>query len=398
MIWALLAVAFAEPASLHGDIKSFFTATVPYASDVLPSDPGGQGVLDVRLKFEAQPTDTLKFQVHGTSTGLAPAPAAGQGFGTSTGVGLRAPEVVQLSYLWEDGDLQVRGRIDRASARLETGPITTTVGRQPISFGNGLAFTPLDLVNPFTPAVIDQEYKPGVDAFRLDAYSGMSLLTVVGAYAGDWSDDGLVAAAYGQTTVGVTDIGAFLGTVQGDRVVGGTVVTALGAVGVHSDATLTFAEDRDPFVRAVLGALWRPAANTTLTGEAYLQTLGAGDPADYLDVASDARFTRGQLWLLGRGYGAVSLGQQFTPLVNGGGAVIVNVEDGSAFIAPNLSWSVSGNAEFVVGGFVGLGKRPTSEVQSFTYAGVPVEAEVPVLASEFGTYPAAFFAQLKAYF
>jgi hypothetical protein len=387
-----------EPVTLHGDVKSFFTASLPYESNVFPSEPSGQGVLDLRLKFEARPSDALTFLVHGTSTGLAPAPVAGSGLGTSTGVGLRAPEIVELSYIWEEGTLQVRGRIDRASARLETGSVTTTVGRQPISFGNGFAFTPLDLVNPFTPAVIDQEYKPGVDAVRVDGYRGMSVLTVSGAYAGDWNDRGLVGVAYAQTTVGVTDIGALVGTVQADRVLGATVVTSIGAVGLHSDVTVTASEDRDPFVRAVAGALWRPGANTTLTGEAYVQTLGGGSPDEYLSVVSDRRFASGQLWLMGRTYGAVSVAQQVTPLISAGGALITNVEDGSAFVAPNFSWSVGSNTTFVAGGFVGLGERPGSETQSFTVSGVPIEATVPVLKSEFGTYPAALFAQLKAYF
>ncbi len=387
------------PVSLHGDIKTFFTATVPYESDVLPDDPTGQGVLDARLKVDGDLSKKVRFELHGTSTGLAPAPASGGFGGTSTGVGLRAPEALELSYQWEESDgLQVRGRVDRAMVKAETGPVTTTVGRQAISFGNTFVFTPLDLVNPFNPAVIDQEYKPGVDAVRVDMYSGLSYVTLAGGYAGGWSDDGLIVGAYGQTTVRLTDVGLFLATVMGDRVVGSSFATSVGAIGLYGDGTLTFAEDRGSFVRVAVGGLWRPGEKTTMTGEAYLQTLGASDPADYLDQLSDKRYARGQLWLMGRSYVALSVMQEIRPVVSASGAVIVNAEDGSAFIAPNLSWSVSESAAFLVGGFVGLGPQPTSEVQSFTYAGFPVEAEVPVLRSEFGTYPLVVFSQLKAYF
>ncbi len=387
------------PVSLHGDVKSFFTASLPYPSDVLPSDPSGQGVLDLRLKLRADASKKVRFEVHSTSTALAPSLAGGGLGGTSTGVGLRAPEAVELSYQWEESDgLRVQGRVDRALMRAELGAVTTTVGRQAISFGNSLVFTPLDLVNPFTPAVIDQEYKPGVDAVRVDVYKGLSYVTVAGAYAGSWDPEGLVAAAYGQTTVRLTDVGMFLGTGLGDVIVGSSFATSVGAIGVYGDGTLTFAEDRDPFVRASVGGLWRPGARTTLTGEAYLQTLGAADPADYLQQLGDKRYGAGQIWLMGRGYGAISVGQEITPLVSASGALITNVEDGSAFVAPNLSWSVAGNAALVAGGFVGLGKRPVADVQTFTYQGVPIEAEVPRLRSEFGTYPAALYAQLKAYF
>lgn len=403
MILGLLATAVAwagdDVVTLHGDLKSFFTATVPYESPLLPSDPTGQGVADLRLKLRADATDDLRFEVHHALTALTASPGGGLG-GTSTGVGLQADELVDLSWVATDADLTLRGRVDRLNVRYTAGPATMTLGRQPVSFGAGMAFTPLDLVNPFTPAVIDQEYKPGVDAARVDLYQGMSQLTLVGAYSTDWSLDGTVLAAYGQTTVGVTDVGLFLGSLRGDAVVGTSVVTSVGAVGVHSDLAVTLPDDgEDPFFRGVVGGLWRPAADTTVTGELYLQTLGAADPADYLEVATGPRFARGELWLFGRTYGALTVAQQITPLISGAAAMIANVEDGSAFVAPSVSWNASDNTVVAFGGFVGLGKRPGVASQAFTLPeGTVVDAEVPVLASEFGTYPGVAFLQVRTYF
>jgi len=401
MIWWLAtALAADEPVTLHGDLKSFFTATIPYDSPLLPDDPTGQGVADLRLKLRVQPTEDLRFDVHHATTALT-ASATGALGGTSTGVGLQAPEIVDLSWVATDADLTLRGRVDRLSARYTAGPLTLTAGRQPVSFGAGMAFTPLDLVNPFTPAVIDQEYKPGVDAVRVDAYQGMSQLTVVAAYAGDLDLDGTVLAAYGQTTAGVTDLGLFLGSIQGDLVAGTSVVSSIGAIGVHSDLAVTVPTDdtTDPFFRGVVGSLWRPAADTTLTGELYLQTLGAADPADYLDTAQDPRFARGELWLFGRAYAALTASQQITPLIAGSAALITNIEDGSAFVAPSLSWNASDNTVVAAGGFVGLGKRPTESVSTITLPdGGTLAVDLPVLASEFGTYPAVAFLQMRTYF
>lgn len=384
---------------LHGDIKSFFTGTFPYDSPLLPPDPTGQGVVDGRLKLRIDATDDLRFEVHHATTALSEVPGGALG-GTSTGVGLQAPEAVDLSWVAFDDDLTLRGRVDRLNVRGTAGPLTVTVGRQPVSFGAGLAFTPLDLVNPFTPAVIDQEYKPGVDAARVDAYAGMSSLTVVGAYAGDWTLPGTVLAAYGQTTVGVTDLGLFLGAVRGDGVVGTSVVTSVGAIGLHGDLSLTAREEGgDPFVRGVVGGMWRPGPDTTLGAEVYVQTLGAADPADYLTVAQDPRFARSEVWLFGRTYGSLNASHQLTPLVMLGGAMIMNIEDGSAFVAPSLGWSLASNAELGFGGFVGLGKRAGVTSQTFTGpSGTALEVDVPQLRSEFGTYPAVAFLQLKTYF
>ena len=171
MILALLAAwAGDEPeesplkASLHGDVKTFFTATVPYEHLFMPEDPSGQGVFDARLKLEAAWGENLRLQVHQTATAITGSSA--QVSVTNTGVGLTAPEVVDLSWVATDEDLVFRGRIDRLSLAWSTPGFDLTVGRQPITFGKTLFFTPLDLVNPFQPATIDQEYKPGVDAVR----------------------------------------------------------------------------------------------------------------------------------------------------------------------------------------------------------------------------------------
>ncbi len=431
MLALLLAVAFAEdpgPASrwgaeLHGDIKTFGTATFPYdhllmgssfeprANGTLksvPPDPSGQAVWNLRLKLDAHYDDLLKFQLHhvGNVTLGGTGAAAVQGFGT--GVGLTAPETVDLS--WEadlSGDsVQVIGITDRASITVSRPGVDVVLGRQPISFGSGLFFTPMDLVNPFTPTTIDTEYKPGVDALRVDGYFGMTgKLTLVAAYAGDWDPEGMVFAAHGQGTLGVTDLGGLVGYVHGEPVFGLTTVTSAGPIGIHADATVTLPADEDVFVRAVTGADWRPTGTTTLSGELYLQTFGTTDPDEYLIVAQTDRFARGEVWNFGVAYGAVSWAQEITPLITSNLAVIGNLTDASAMVAPNLSWSVSENASLGVGGFVGLGKRPDPlspldlvDPTTFAPLGDRAAAAAMGLNSEFGLYPAAVFTNFRAYF
>src|SRR5690606_19624752 len=159
--------------------------------------------------------DNWSAEVHHAVTLLGG--AAGLGLaGASTGVGLTAPEALPLTWDVHEGDILVRGRTDRAWVRGRFGGVDATLGRQPVSFGNGRISTPRDLVAPFHPATVDTEYKPGVDAARVDAYLGTSgRLTAVAAYAGDWTD-GMVYALYGQGTVGVTDLGMFGGLVHAE--------------------------------------------------------------------------------------------------------------------------------------------------------------------------------------
>ncbi len=49
-------------------------------------------------------------------------------------------------------------------------------GRQALTWGNGMIYTPMDILNPFDPAAVDKEYKLGDDM-------------LYGQYARDNGDD-----------------------------------------------------------------------------------------------------------------------------------------------------------------------------------------------------------------
>jgi hypothetical protein len=397
--WLLVSSALAEePASdplveaaLHTDLKSFFVASIPYDSALFPDGASATGMLDWRVKLAAEAGDHLRLDVHHAMTGFTAQQASGVG-GFGTGVGLSAPEAVDLSWrAFEDGSMGLQGRVDRLALTGSVPGVDLTLGRQPISFGSGTFFTPLDLVNPFTPATIDSEYKPGVDAIRLDAYAGVSgKITAAAAYAGDWDVDGMVFALNGQLTVGVTDLGLFLGEVHGDEVAGLSAISSVGVFGLHGDASVTLPDGGgDPFVRAVAGGDVRPTNTTFVSAEVYLQSFGATDAADYSAAFLDPRYARGEVWLLGLAYAGVAVGQEITPLVSANVSVIGNVVDPSALLVAGLSVSVSDDAAIALGAFYGLGERPGE--LDLTTGSLP-------LNSEFGLYPAALYSQVRVYF
>ena len=412
--------------TVNGDVKSFFVATLPYENElyttlgIFPEAPTAQGILDGRLKLKAE-AGGVRLLAHHALTALTPAAALST---TQTGVGLTAPQLVDLTWqAWapEDGEtagadaMVLRGRTDRLALSTDAGPLTLSIGRQPISLGNGLAFTPMDLISPFFPTTVDQEYKPGVDAAVADLFFGMSTqISAIAAYvhpeplsdAEDWGVEGMAYALYAQHTFWRNDVGLLLGELRGDEVLGLTVASYAGPVGLHGDVTYTLpADDEEPFLRAVVGGLWMPRGGTTLSAEVYHQTLGVTEPADYLTQLSTARYTRGELWLAGRTYGAVTLGQEITPLIQGSLAVIANVAEPSALVAPGITVSVSDEVQLAVGGFAGVGERPDEgslEDLLDPRTGALLEGaelnEAMGLNSEFGFYPASAYVQLKAYF
>lgn len=368
-----------SPLLVSGALKTFFVGMFPYDGWVLPPEPAGYSLVSGRLMADVR-VPHLTVTVHHDL-----AASTGSSAFVSTGAAGEASQAVDLSWVAWDQDLVVRGRIDRLSVAGEAGPARLTLGRQAVSFGNGEMFTPLDLVNPFTPATIDAEYTPGVDAARLDVYPGaMTRVTVVSAYAGDWSLDGTVTAAWAQGTVGVTDLAGFGGLVRGDGVIGASVVTSVGPVGLHGDAALTLPDGgEDPFVRAVAGGMLRPGPTTMVSAEAYLQTVGTADPALYTEKAASERWTSGELWLYGVAYAGAAVRQEVTPVLHVSLATVANLTDPSLFLAPGVSWLVAEEVDVVAGGYVGIGERPV------------LEAPLP---SEFGTWPAVAYVATKAAF
>ncbi|MED5373012.1 MAG: hypothetical protein VX899_18485 [Myxococcota bacterium] len=443
MSWWLLGAALAQepPESgwgrptgeIHGDLKSFLVVSAPYENallqsfGVLPADPTASGIHDARLKLSAD-WGPLSAEAHHAVTLRTPSAASGL---ASAGVGLQAPELLDATWVaWENRDpargddaLTLQGRTDRLWLRWQGGPARVTVGRQPVTLGNGLGFAPLDLVAPFFPTTIDQEYKPGVDAARVDLFFGFSTqITAVAAWAGsdflpatldqddpgDWGTQDMVYALYAQRTFFRNDVGLMFGEIRGDEVFGATLATYAGPVGLTADATYTLPADRDaedPFFRVATSALWRPGAKTTLTGELYLQTLGTTDPDEYLGQLTGDRYARGELWLAGVLYGSMSVSQEITPLVHANLAVIGNLTDPSALLVPGISWSVSDNVVVSAGGFYGLGARPdelelTDLLDPDTGALYEGDALYEHLGvnSELGFYPSQLFLQSRIYF
>ncbi|WP_299802826.1 hypothetical protein [uncultured Shewanella sp.] len=63
----------------------------------------------------------------------------------------------------EHRDFMMLQRLDRAIVGYQTDNNVIKLGRQAITWGNGLFFNPMDFVNPFDPTSLDKEYKTGDD-------------------------------------------------------------------------------------------------------------------------------------------------------------------------------------------------------------------------------------------
>ena len=252
--------------------------------------------------------------------------------------------------------------------------------------------------------MVDLFFGPATQLSLISAYTNDALI----ADADDWSMDGMVYALYAQHTLGRNDVGLLLGEIRGDEVIGLTLASYIGPVGVHSDVTYTLPvdpDDEDPFVRAVLGGMWAATPKLTITSEVYQQTVGSPESDGYLSALESERHQRGELWLVGTTYGSVSVSYELGPLVQANTTWLANLVDGSALLVPGVTFSVSDEVQVVVGGFMGLGERP-DEVDILNLidaeTGLPLGREERNSAlgvnDEFGLYPSSAHVQMKAYF
>lgn len=384
------------PLDLHlaGDVKSFgFLSVIPYEMPSLSDDLLGQAALDVRLKLDLRYASWLRVDLHHRLTALTFSEALDTGLGpVFAGQGPPdPPEAVDLSWvLAEDPRHVIEGGIDRAAVRLLWPRLHLAAGRQAVTFGRAYFFTPLDLVAPFSPTVVDREYKPGIDALRADAFFGISgQVTALAAYAGSWDSEGMIFLGRAGATLGGWDLAVLGASVQRDAVLGLESSGAVGPVSVRAEGSVTFPSgDRDPFLRAVIGADHLLAGGRlVISGEVYHQSLGVTDPADLLWMALDPRVVRGELWTLGRWYAAVSAEFELNPLLYLNAFAVANLTDPSFLLGPGLTWSIADNMRLVAGIHVALGKRPEEDGP---FGLVP--------GSEFGLYPTTVFVSLQGYF
>ena len=245
-------------------------------------------------------------------------------------------------------------RLDRAWLGYASETTVLRFGRQALSWGNGLFYAPMDLVNPFDPAAIDTEYKTGDDmmyaqylradgddvqaawVLRRDPLSGdvesdqATVAIKYHGFAGEGEYDVLVAQSYGDPVVG---IGA-------GRSIGGAVWSADLVV---TDTDLdTYAQ----FVTNIAYSWTWGGKNMSGALEYYYNGFGQRryDPPSLVanpDLVE--RIARGELFGLGRHYVAGSVMIEMSPLWGLTPLLLWNVEDPSALFQLVSNYSLGDN-------------------------------------------------------
>jgi len=249
------------------------------------------------------------------------------------------------SVISDDDKFVSLHRLDRLWFGYANEKTVVRFGRQAISWGNGLFFSPMDIVNPFDPTTIDTEYKTGDDmlygqflrdngddvqaamVFRRNPVTGetdseeSSMSIKYHGVSDNAEYDVLAALNHGDAMIGI----------GGNRNIGGAVL--------RGDVVVSYTGS-DTIVQLVTNLsyswIWG-GKNVSGAIEYFYNGFGQKDGAyDLPSLATNPdlldRLFRGELFSIGRHYLAGSLMIEVTPLWLLTPNVFFNIEDGSALV------------------------------------------------------------------
>ncbi|GBC59592.1 hypothetical protein DENIS_0531 [Desulfonema ishimotonii] len=254
-------------------------------------------------------------------------------------------------------------RLDRLSLTLNPEWGNIRIGRQALTWGNGMLFNPMDLFNPFSPTDIVRDYKVGDDMvtaqFSVDSVGSFQFLYIPrrNPENSDVEWDSSALAGKLRFSGGTTEFDIAVGRNYENYVIGLGSAGYIGNAAWRADAVWTFLpaeSDRTGYAAFVANLdyswIWW---QKNFYGVAELYYNGLGEDA-YADALSDPDLTaaleRGEIFALGKLYLAGQFNVELHPLFNFYLTAITNFRDPSGVLQPRCVWSVTENTEAILGG------------------------------------------------
>jgi hypothetical protein len=284
----------------------------------------------------------------------------------------------------EDRDYILYHRLDRLFLALLPSWGTLRIGRQAVTWGNGLLFNPMDLFNPFSPTDIERDYKVGDDMvhaqFSATGIGDIQFLLVPRRNPSTGDVEGRRTSVAGKLhfPYGTTEFDVLMAQHYQDMVAGVGATGYLWNAAWRVDITGTVLDDQggeDGYLSMVANMdyswVWW-GKNFYGFVEFFYNGLGEEDYQQALtNPALVERIRRGELFTLGRFYLSGHVQVELHPLFNVFFTVINNVEDPSGTLQPHAVWDIAQDFQITFGANVSYGGRDT-EFGGFRIPGAPL--------------------------
>jgi len=273
------------------------------------------------------------------------------------------------STIEDDEDHSTYHRLDRLALRLLPAWGTIRIGRQAVTWGNGLLFNPMDLFNPFSPADIERDYKVGDDMvsaqFRALQGGELQFLYVPrkDPVSGDieWEQSSLAGKLH--FFLDTTEFDIMAAEHYGDAVFGLGSMGYLGDAAWRVDGVWISLDSGDGYLSMVANMdyswIWGEK-NWYGVLEFYCNGLSHNRYSEaYRDSELARRIERGELYTVGRTYISGRIRVELHPLFNIFVTVIENAADPSGVLQPRAVWDIAEDVQITFGGALYHGRRGT---------------------------------------
>ena len=333
----------------------------------------------------------------------------------NTGITDRDTSMLVVDYgdNWiKKSDQSAHYYLDRANVKFAVEDLDIHFGRLAVSFGKPLFW---NLFDYYGSPYLNQEYKAGIDALRLDKaisnFSGVNMvinkrkiLTQSGSYLENsavqsyqWlgleEEVGLLLRGY--TTIKDTDYALLYKREPEGHRIGIEVDGEMGSVNFYDEITYLWGSEKismpgsyqgnllKNYLMNVLGVNYRFNNSLQITAEHLFNGIGDSNNLD----ASNIRYKNGVSTSLNDHLSGVSLSYEFNPLLVGQYDARLAWDDSSHQHNFSFVQSITDNVDFIAGGQINIGDRPNG-----------TNWQNPNIQSEFGRLSDTFYLELKCYF
>lgn len=345
-LWPLCAAAAdeGEPAPPAWKLSGYYKNLLTRSETVFPAGESYTADLNrLRLKIEGKPAANLAVDLQYDNEVLL-----GSYLGTAQfqlQKQLSAPTYWSAHATYADRSTYYgQHRLYRAAVTWSRGATDVRIGRQRIAWGTGRFFSPLDILNPFSPITLERGERVGVDALLVEhKIDSLSRVSAVYAPQHDASRSSMAALWHGNRRG--TDFSVVAGRFGQQKVVGVDLAGQIGQAGIRGELTHSRRPTGTGSTRVLMGVDYAFANTLSLSGELYRDGSGARDPLAY-DFAA---LLTGRVQNLGRRYAASHMGYEITPLLKTSAELVANVDDRSYYFSPSLTYSVRTNLDATLG-------------------------------------------------
>jgi hypothetical protein len=273
------------------------------------------------------------------------------------------------SKIKQGNNYLISHRLDRLNLSLDGDFGRMIIGRQAVTWGNGLLFNPMDIFSPFSPYDTERDYKKGDDLVYFETFFKRGDdLQFIYVPRRDLQDSNI---KFSKSSIGLKyhflsdnmEFDFMASRHYEDALAGIGYVGTLGNTVLRSDLIYTLAggDMKDDFLSYIINIdyswVW---FKKNLYGfvEYYYSGLGVDDYSKvYTDYDLLTRINRGEVYGLGKNYLSSSIRIELNPLLIFNFTAIVNLNDPSYLLQPGITWNAAQNLEITVGSNFAIGGK-----------------------------------------